>query len=114
MRPVGRPREYDREALAKEFTQYIAENDIPILAEFAYLHDLDKQILYEWPEFIDLVKRCVQKKEASLERQALKQGCNVTMAIFSLKQLGWSDKQETTLKGDHAHPIVVSEKAANW
>lgn len=110
----GRPRKYDRKQLLTEFSQYIEDNDIPILAEFAYQHDLDKQILYEWEEFFYLVKRCVQKKETALERLALKQRVNVTMAIFSLKQLGWSDKQETTHKGDAAHPIVVSEKAANW
>ena len=112
--PGGRPQEYDREALAQEFAQYIDSTDIPIIAEFAYQHHIDMSCFYDWPQFTNLLKECVQKKQSALERKALKQDVNVTMAIFSLKQMGWSDKQETTLKGDQAHPIVVSEKAANW
>ncbi len=112
--PAGRPRKYDREALGKEFAQYIESNDIPIVAEFAYQHGMDKQLLYDWAEFTALIKTCTQKKEAALEKQALSQQVNVTMAIFSLKQLGWSDRNETTHKGDAAHPIVISHKAALW
>jgi hypothetical protein len=36
------------------------------------------------------------------------------MTIFALKQLGWSDRSEQTLRGDGNGPlrIVVSEKVA--
>jgi hypothetical protein len=33
--PGGRPREYDRDALAREFGSYIDATEIPIVAEFA-------------------------------------------------------------------------------
>jgi hypothetical protein len=110
----GRPQEYDRDALAREFAEYIESQEIPIIAEFAYQHKIDMARFYDWPEFENLLKECIQKKQTALERKALKQDVNVTMAIFSLKQMGWSDKQETTHKGDAANPIVISEKAANW
>jgi len=114
IRGVGRPQEHDRIALASEFAQYIENNDIPIIAEFAYQHKVDMSLFYSWPEFENLLKECIQKKQSALERKALKQDVNVTMAIFSLKQMGWSDKQETTLKGDQAHPLYISELAAKW
>ena len=107
MSKVGRPQVYDREALAQEFTQYIESQEIPIIAEFAYQHKIDMAQFYDWPEFSNLLKECVQKKQAALERKALKQDVNVTMAIFSLKQIGWSDKQETLLKGDPNAPLAL-------
>ncbi len=113
----GRPREYDRDALAILFAKYIADTEIPIAAEFAANQGFGKQILYNFadaePRFYDLLTRCVSKKEAALERQALAGAVNCSMAIFSLKQLGWTDRNESTLKGDKAHPLVVSQADAN-
>jgi len=31
------------------------------------------------------------------------------MAIFSLKQLGWSDRGEQTLRGDRGSPVTISD-----
>lgn len=106
--PGGRPRQYNREQLLVEFGAYIEAKDIPIVAEFAYQHSVPRELLYDWEEFSTLLKDCIAKKESALERKALSGEINVTMAIFSLKQLGWSDKQETTHKGDAAHPLVIS------
>ena len=97
--PAGRPREYDRDKIAKALAKYIEANEIPILAEFAYQHKITRELMYDWPELSTLIKLCVTKKESALERKALSGDCNVTMAIFSLKQLGWSDKQETKHSG---------------
>jgi len=80
--------------LLELFEEYIDKTDIPIIAEFAANSKIYKQRLYEWEEFADSIKRAISKKEASLERGALDNKINVTMAIFSLKQLGWKDKQE--------------------
>lgn len=96
---AGRPREYDRDALYQAFEQYISQTEIPIIAEFAYQNRVLRETLYDWPEFSTLLKECISKKEAALERKSLTGDCNVTMAIFSLKQLGWSDKQETKHSG---------------
>jgi hypothetical protein len=93
---VGRPNKHEAQkaGLLLKFESYIAKEKIPIVAEFAAQNGLHKQWLYDQPEFSDLIKRCVTKKEGALERQALKGDANCSMAIFSLKQMGWTDKQE--------------------
>ena len=35
------------------------------------------------------------------------------MAIFSLKQLGWTDRSEQTHKGDQSAPLVFSATDKN-
>ena len=106
--PGGRPREYDRALIAEQLASYILETDIPIVAEFAAQHGLTRQFVYDCEELSDLVKQCTFKKEGALERKALQGDCNVTMAIFSLKQLGWTDKVDNTLKGDANQPIALT------
>ena len=105
---MARPREWDRAELVSAFYQYIEKTDIPIIAEFAYTHGVDRQRLYEWDEFADALKNCIAKKESALESQALSGKINCSMAIFSLKQLGWSDKIDQTHKGDAAHPLMIT------
>jgi len=93
----GRPKKYTKEVkqdILAKFEKYIDETEIPIIAEFAYLNNIIRQKLYEFPEFCDTIKRAIDKKESTLESLALRGKINVTMAIFSLKQLGWKDKQE--------------------
>jgi hypothetical protein len=96
---MARPREWDRAELLEKLLHYVDNTDIPILARFAYEHGVDRQRLYEWPELADALKNCIAKKEAALEEGALTGMLNVSMAIFSLKQLGWSDRQEVAVKG---------------
>jgi hypothetical protein len=98
---MGRPVEYTPERIAdilSKLTEYMENTEIPILAEFAYMNNIPRQALYEHPEFSDARKEIISKKEAQLERLALTGDINTTMAVFSLKQLGWSDKQERILK----------------
>ena len=71
---------------------YINNSDIPIIAEFAYMNDIPRQTLYDYDEFSTLRKKCIDKKESQLEKLGLLGDVNSTMAIFSLKQIGWSDK----------------------
>lgn len=104
----GRPRVHDRNAILVAFDHYIAETDIPIVAEFAAQQGLSRQFLYDNEEFDDAIKRCTCKKEGALERKALEGTVNCTMAIFSLKQLGWTDKVDTTLKGDKDAPVALN------
>lgn len=121
--PPHRPRKFDRDKILQEFAEYIESTQLPIVAEFSYQHGFGKGLMYDWAgeeneplaeRFSDLLKLCVTKKETALETQGLHGNVNVAMAIFSLKQLGWSDKQETTHKGDSANPIVISETASRW
>ncbi len=110
--PAGRPREWDRAELLEKLTQYIDTTDIPIVSEFAYQNGLHRQQLYDMEELSDALKACTTKKEAALESKALKGDVNVTMAIFSLKQLGWTDRTEQTVQGKGGGPIVISSTDA--
>src|SRR4029077_1943393 len=103
--PAGRPREYDREAILTAFEKYVTETDIPIIAEFAAQQGFGKHVLHDFEEFSNLLKKCTAKKEGALEREALAGKVNCSMAIFSLKQLGWTDRQETTHRG--AQPVQL-------
>ncbi len=106
---MGRPRKYSKKFLtnlAKEFEKYIEETDIPIIAEFAYQCGLYSQFFYDHEEFSDLLKRLTTKKKAQLEKLALEGKVNVTMAIFSLKQLGWTDKKNVDIEGSLLFKVV--------
>jgi hypothetical protein len=103
MAKVGRPPkipEQDMLELVQKFAQYIDETDIPIIAEFAYKNDVPRVWLYDRQEFSALLKKCIDKKEAALEIGTLKGTLNPAMAIFSLKQMGWRDKQEIEHSGE--------------
>ena len=94
---AGRKRKYNSkevQELVNKLDQYINETDIPILAEFAYQNDITRQTLYDYAEFSTLIKKAIDKKEAQLEKLTLMGKVNTTMAVFSLKQLGWKDKVE--------------------
>ncbi len=88
------------EKLNKELKLYIKNTDIPIIAEFAYIHHIRRQLLYENEILSDTIKNLIDKKEFQLERKALENDIDKTMAIFSLKQLGWRDKQEIEHSGN--------------
>ena len=104
---MARPREWDRAELLEALTRYVDETEIPIVAEFAYKHGVRRDYLYDMPELTNALKNCVLKKEAALESMALKGQINCTMAIFSLKQLGWKDTHETTNKFDGPVPFQI-------
>jgi len=110
----GHPPRSDRPELLQKFGEYIDAHDIPVIAEFAYINHVARQQLYEWPEFASTLQRCVNKKEANLEIRSLYNQINVAQAIFSLKQLGWTDRGEQTLKGQKNVPVtfIVSENVA--
>src|SRR5208337_927506 len=103
----GAPRKHDRDALVAKFLEYIENTAIPIVAEFAILNGLHREQVYDMPELAYALKRCISKKEMALEQKALAGEVNCSMAIFSLKQIGWSDKQETTLRGDPKAPLAL-------
>ena len=101
-RPRSRTQEQD-EQLFNKFKKYIDNTTIPIIAEFAYMNDIERQYLYDNEMFSTLLKKCIAKKEANLEKGALTGKLNPTMAIFSLKQIGWKDKQADELQ---QQPII--------
>ena len=91
-RPRSRTQAQD-EQLFDRFKKYIDNTTLPIIAEFAYMNDIERQYLYDNQMFSTLLKKCIAKKEANLEKGALTGKLNPSMAIFSLKQIGWKDKQ---------------------
>jgi hypothetical protein len=91
-RPRSRTQTQDEE-LFNRFKKYIDNTTLPIIAEFAYMNDIERQYLYDNQMFSTLLKKCIAKKEANLEKGALTGKLNPSMAIFSLKQIGWKDKQ---------------------
>ena len=114
---AGRPKKYTDEVIEEirqAIEQYIEITDIPILAEFAYQNKIPRQTLYVFAEgneqFSDTIKEMIDKKEAQLERMCLNGKIDKTMAVFSLKQLGWKDKTETEHSGSVGINIVDDVK----
>ena len=94
----------DRYKLHGDLAEYIEKTEIPIFKEWCVMHHLLPQTVMAWPEFKDLHDECIAKKEAALERASLQGSVNTTQAIFSLKQLGWSDKQQV----EHVTPQTIN------
>lgn len=110
MAKVGRPpkvKEVDMPELVQKFRDYIDTTDIPIVAEFAYKHGFGKMYFYERQEFSELIKICHAKKESALEIGTLTNQLNATMAVFSLKQMGWRDKEAKVVFVD---PKTLTDK----
>lgn len=91
--------------LVNDADEYIRTADPPILAEYAHIHGITRQYLYQLadiekkkgnPELSDTLKKISEAKEIKLEKKGLSGEYAPNVAIFSLKQLGWSDKQEIT------------------
>lgn len=82
------------EFIRLKLLDYIDTTDIPIFMEFCYLNDVNYTQMYEFTELTETIKKCRMKKESQLERKGLLGEVNTSMAIFSLKQLGWKDQQE--------------------
>lgn len=110
---MGAERQYDRAAVLSAFAKYIAETDLPIIAEFSARQGFHKATMYNWAEAgeelaKELLELCTTKKEAALERGCLEGNLTPAMAIFSLKQMGWTDRNDVTVKGDKAHPLALT------
>ena len=100
MARMGRPPKVKIEDLINDADAYIAEADPPILAEYAHKHGITRQYLYELAEkdkdLSDTIKKISEAKEVMLEKKALAGKYAASVAIFSLKQLGWRDSVEVT------------------
>jgi ABC-type xylose transport system substrate-binding protein len=107
-RPVGRPRKYSAKQIkeiSQKLEEYIETAEIPIVAEFAYKNNIVREELYKYDEFSTLLKKLIAKKETVLEKGMLSGDLVTSAAIFSLKQVGWSDKQQTEITGKDGGPI---------
>lgn len=96
----GRPLKVKIEDLINDADAYIAKANPPIIAEYAHRHGITRQYLYELAEkdkdLSDTIKRISEAKEVMLEKKALAGKYVASVAIFSLKQLGWKDSADVT------------------
>ncbi|MDI6788427.1 MAG: hypothetical protein QME51_08660, partial [Planctomycetota bacterium] len=89
------PKVIDKEKTLIALEKYIKTTDIPILAEFCYRNYISDDFLQDHPQvFGGAIKNLKMKKQTKLERYALEGKIEKTMAIFSLKQMGWRDNHE--------------------
>lgn len=94
----------------REMAEYTKNTEIPIMAEFAYTHDYPREELYKHKELAHSIKKMMEKKESQLEKLALTNKVNPTMAVFSLKQLGWKDKHQVENSGSIERKIVFENE----
>ena len=77
---------------------------IPIVKEFAMQVGYPYTYLYELaakhPTFHEALRRIVDMKEIILEKGALTGELDRSMAIFSLKQIGWRDQPQENKQND--------------
>ena len=98
MNKGGRPPKVNIEDLISDAEAYIQSAKPPIIAEYAHLHGITRQRLYQLADkdnrIFDVIKRISEAKEVDLEKGGLSGKYNASIVIFSLKQLGWKDKIE--------------------
>lgn len=107
----GRPIEHDYEFLINDVEPWLEDcyknKKLPHINRYAREHGISKQYLYELAgnlankgdrRLSDSIKKIAAAKEEVLETRTLNGDYNATMAIFSLKQLGWRDKVEATIE----------------
>lgn len=108
----GRPDVHDYDKVIEKLRHYTENNDVPIIAEFCYKNGIPRQTLYDKAQnhegLSDAIKMAILKKEAMLEKGSLNGQINYRFAIFSLKQLGWSDKVD--VENQHSGSIDVKDK----
>lgn len=106
---MARPRKVNVKDLIADLDDYIATADPPIVAEYAHIHGITRQRLYQLadeeknkgrPALFDALKKLSEAKEIALERGGLTEKYHPSVAIFSLKQLGWRDKPEVPESAD--------------
>lgn len=91
---------YNIDFMKKKIDEYIEsrKKSIPILKECCLLNDWDydyvMKLQREHEGLRQSIKKLLNWKEVKLEQGAMTGQLNTTMAVFSLKQLGWRDKHE--------------------
>ena len=105
-------------ALDSYTAQCIKQKEVPILKEvfvkkgwdYIYVTQiLNGRLLEQKDDRLDIsIKNLVNAKEYMLERLGLKGQINATLAVFSLKQLGWRDQQQVDVGTDNKKSIKIT------
>ena len=106
-RPISTSK-YDVDEICRALDSYteqcLKQKEVPILKEvfvkkgwnYNYITiTLNGRLLEEGDERLETsIRNLIDAKEYMLERLGLKGKINTTLAVFSLKQLGWRDQQQ--------------------
>lgn len=112
------PRKMPLKDLVAAANQYADTTPIPIIKEFAMIVGYTREYLYELAAthpksgLRAALQRIIDRKEIALERGALSGELDRSMAIFSLKQLGWRDQPPEQKNDDKLDEILRSIKDA--
>lgn len=113
---------YDVDEICRALDSYteqcVKQKEVPILKEvfvkkgwdYVYVTQvLNGKLLERKDDKLDIsIKNLVNAKEYMLERLGLKGKINATMAVFSLKQLGWRDQQQVDVGTDNKKSIKIT------
>jgi len=108
MAPPKKWTERRRREVRARMQEFIRKEACPSIAKFAIEYDVPRRRLYEWEELEETIDMLRAKREKYLEEKLLfGDEKKATGTIFALKQLGWTDKQETQHTGQVQHTHVV-------
>ena len=122
----GRPPKVKVDDILAAVDPYLKTARPPIVAEFAHSVGITREYLYELaatrkkegdPRLSYAIKWISEAKEIDLERGGLTGDYAQSVAIFSLKQLGWTDKaavipEEASDADEDALTTAIKDMAA--
>ena len=111
----GRPKKFTLKELEKRIAGYFAhcdEHKEPYcITGLALALDTSRRSLLNWEkddEFFHAIKRAKDECEFYIEKEALKGKLPPAVAIFCLKNFGWTDKQEHEHTGKDGAPFTFT------
>lgn len=100
---MARPKTDKYKNLIKDIVEYTENTEYPILKELCYQKHYNYDTIMKMQRndeiLMQSIKELLYKKEAYLEREGIKGNISQTMAVFTLKQLGWRDNIEVHNSG---------------
>lgn len=112
---MARPKTGKYDNLRQDIIDYTEKTEYPILKELCYLkhynYDYVMQLQRDNEELSQSIKELLYKKESYLEREGIKGNLAQTMAVFTLKQLGWRDNIE--VKAENTNRITIINDLEN-
>lgn len=108
---MARPKTGKYDNIVENIIEYTKNTEYPILKEVCFLYNYNYDTVMKMQrdneELMQSIKQLLNKKEAYLEREGIKGTINPTMAVFTLKQLGWRDKPKEEEEKNVKNGIIV-------
>ena len=112
---MARPKTGKYDNLVQDIIDYTEQTEYPILKELCYLkhynYDYVMQLQRDNEELSQSIEELLYKIESYLEREGIKGNLAQTMAVFTLKQLGWRDNIE--VKAENTNRITIINDLEN-